>query len=424
MEPPTQVPTPLPADAVAIATANKLSNANTTAIPSLNQPILSSGTAAPLKKKTLNSCAFIHRTLVGIVLKGKKICSHLSADEIVACVNFVCADPAFNPGAGGEEKEPELNKQAFTRYFENFMGKVRWPKKWAAPTAEYNEALNEALEAHGAGKKDLILKLADFAAKIKDIVIEKRKEEAKSAAAAAAAASTAPAAVDTVPVTFQFPTDGALPTDLFAAEGFTGLAHTGSSVPASDSGAGAGVNAMEVQASKAAVILPQKGVPFLKSRPAVPITTVQGIIPNTAQHQVPVPGPVKAKKPTGAAPIEKPCLKSSDGVGLMPKQGAPQVSKVLSKTAQNVAMLSVNAGAGASAAHAPVLRHEQPLIFPACAAEKQKKYREWLQKKREQEEYVRQIEEAELARRRVEAGKKRKRENEERLAALESGNEV
>ena len=76
------------------------------------------------------------------------------------CVNRVCNDPDSNAGAG--EEEPTLVQTTFSLQFRVLMGEDQWPKATPSVTREYHEALAKAVEAHGAGKEDLICRMADL----------------------------------------------------------------------------------------------------------------------------------------------------------------------------------------------------------------------------------------------------------------------
>ena len=455
-----------------IAVANRGHYADPTATYNLSEPSLPFETAGSRPSKSRRRGPrprWYLRTLIAATLRAK-FCN-ISQRTAVKCVNRICDDPGSNAGAAGAEIT--LKQPTFSARFKNFMGDIEWPKKGAPVTPEYHEKLRQAVEAYGDGEEDLICRLTDLAAEIADSVIEefslKTKEKRKRTAAPAS----------TTTATGQTPTDKAVTAkdNSFADETFTGVSNTVTSVPKfSDLRAGARVKqeAMEIEASNVAATLPVVNV-----CPAVPITTIQGTNPDTFLHQAAIPRPLPTNsniaQPRPTAPVRNACATKPNAVGLVLQQEATQVPQVPSNVRSRDPR-SVNVGAGSTVV--PVLpqpatvnlstneqvtelekrcksiqqdalklkneeseiqkardqlaakeakfleKQRQLLAAKQAVAEQRKKAREMLQKELEQEEKILKDIEAKMAAwvQRVEAGKKRKREYEERLAALEYEN--
>ena len=452
--------------------ANRAIYANTSATAALlSQPRLPSKTGDPSsKRRRRRTTPKYLRSLIAATLRAKF--SNISQRTAVKCVNRICNDPDSNAGAAGEEGT--LTQQSFSGRLKNFMGDIKWPWKGAPITPEYHEKLREGMEAYGDGKEDLICRLADLAAENMDSVT---LEELNLTNIEKTKSTAAPRASGVFPIPFQTPRNQAITTKstLFTIETLTGVSNAVRVTPAPVSDSAARVNAM-------AATLPQRRLPFVKVRSAVPITTIQGTKPDISLHHaaIPRPLPTNIAQPRPTAPVRNACATKPNAVGLVLKQEAFHVPQGILKTEniQNIDIRHGNPGSGTTAVPVPS-QPSQPTIsavnsltnqqvmelekrwgniqedaktLPADAreiqqlkdqleakeakflekqtriltwkqavAEQRKKAREMLEKELEQEEKVLKDNEAKMAAwvRRVEAGKKRKREYEERLAALE-----
>ena len=356
MESSTHNATVIPAAAAAIANLNKSSIADTTATPSLPQPNLPTETAGLSKKKGVLSPNHILRGLIAVALKGEA--GHQSKDEILARVNFVCDDLASNAGAAGEERE--LKKGMLDKCFQIFMGDIQWPTKRTLITDEYRKALTKAVETHAAGKNDLIFRLANLAYLAEQLDSSTADERNESANAEA----------------------GVSGAD--AAAAVTGAGAPASCGMVSDSRDGSDGSSLPAESVSNPLAIP--------SALAAPRTTsasaaVDGFDPEQVKEIA------KKRKSIQEDKMKLECDKI-------------QIQQLKNQLAAKEADL----------------REKQRCILAEerAIAEKAKKYREMLEKKVKEEDRALKDNEAKMAAwvRRVEAGKKRKREDEELLAAL------